>query len=221
MSTNHTIKTTRAAGSGGAIKPVDLVIEVQDAGFVTNAARTITDAAPSTQRLIRGEVTLTPATAVAVAAGGSIAGVRGGITVTAGKSFTEGFLYGAQGKVTLAGTIAEGAAARIAGCLGQVDLSSGTVTLGQVCAVWGDLQGNPTLTVNDQVYVGRFTNSMGAGKKAQAFQLLYGAADFFLEAGADGGTADWVVVAAVGGSQSHKLKVNVMGTTFYIPLNTA
>lgn len=182
---------------------------------------TITSATPSTTRLTQSSITCTPATTFAVSAGGSLAGVRGDITITTGKSFTDGFLYGAQGKVTNNGTMAEASAARIAGVLGQVDLSTGTITAGQVCAVWGDLQGNPTLTVNDQVYVGRFTNSMSAGKKAQAFQLMYGEADFLFEAAKDGGGGDWVVAGAVGGSQSHKLKVLINGTTFYIPMNTA
>ena len=34
-------------------------------------------------------------------------------------------------------------------------------------------------------------------------------------------TGNWIVVAAVGGSQTEKLKVLINGTPFYIPLYTA
>jgi len=224
------------AGSGSTeVQVVDassaqtLTNKTLTAPVVTSAAfsddvtvnKTLTGATTSTERLTYSKITLTPATTQAVAAGGSLAGVRGEIAQTSGKMFTDGFLFGVQGKCLLYGTMAEAAAARATGVLGQIDFSTGTLTAGQVSAIWGDIQGNPTLTVNDQVYVGRLTNSMSAGKKAQAFLLCYGAADFLVEAGADGGTADWLVASGVGGSQNAKLKVNIMGATYFIPLNTA
>lgn len=138
-------------------------------GSKVTTSSTITSATPSTTRLIHGAITCTPTSTFAVSAGGSLAGVRGEVTVTALKSFTDGFLYGAQGKVTLAGTIAEASAARITGVLGQTDLASGTVTAGQVSGLWADLQGSPTLTVPDQVFPLRVTNSMSVNAYAMAF----------------------------------------------------
>lgn len=182
-----------------------------------NASKTITDAAPATDRLIRSEVTITPATAAAIAAGGSLAGVRGAVTVSAGKSLTEGFIYGVQGKSVLNGTLAEGSAARVTGVLGQTDLAAGTVTAGQVSGVWADLQGSPTLTVPDQVFSLRVTNSMD--KNCYALAMFYGKATFWAQIsepspsmcsatgtpGAVTGTTGWI-------------KVQVAGQTRYIPL---
>lgn len=213
--TGSTINSSVIGGSSAAAATFTTITGTDDASI----SKTLTATTVATERLVRSALTLTPTSTVSVTGGGSLAGVRGEITLTAAKSFTDGFLYGVQGKFTMNGTMAEVSAARATGVLGQVDLSTGTLTAGQVSAVWGDLQGNPTLTVNDQVYVGRFTNSMSAGKKAQAFQLMYGAADFFFEASADGGSADWAVISAGTYSTADGyLLVNVYGTSYRIPL---
>lgn len=196
---------------------------VGTAGTVTDnvdASLTITAATSATRRLVKSAITIdTTGNTFSVSGSGSIAAVRGEQTLAATDSFTDGFLYGVQGKFTMNGTMAEVSAARITGVLGQVDLATGTLTAGQVSAVWGDLQGNPTLTVNDQLYVGRFTNSMSAGKKAQAFQLMYGAADVFIQASADGGSADWAVIGAGTYSTADGyLLVNIYGTNYRMPL---
>ncbi len=189
-----------------------------------DASLTITAATSATRRLVKSAITIdTTGNTFSVTGSGSIAAVRGEQTLAATDTFTDGFLYGVQGKITMPGTMNETAAARMAAVLGQVDLSTGTLTDGQICAVWGDLQGsNPTLTVNDQLYVGRWTNSMATGKKAQAFHLMYGAADFFLEASADGGSADWAVVTAGTYSTSDGyLLVKIYGSTYRIPFFVA
>ncbi len=190
----------------------------QFTGVVANT-NTVTSTTTTTTRYLQSSLTLTPASTISVTGSGSLAAVRGDVTLSASKSFTDGFLYGVQGKCILSGIIAEVSAARATGVLGQIDFGTGTLTAGQVSAVWGDLQGTPTLTVNDQLYVARFTNSMATGKKAQAFQLMYGAADFFLDASADGGSADWGVIGAGTYSTADGyLKVNVYGSTYRIAL---
>ncbi len=200
---------------------------VGTAGTVTDnldASLTITAATSATRRLVKSAITIdTTGNTFSVSGSGSIAAVRGEQTLAATDTFTDGFLYGVPGKITMPGTMNEAAAARMAAVLGQVDLSTGTLTDGQICAVWGDLQGSaPTLTVNDQLYVGRWTNSMATGKKAQAFHLMYGAADFFLEASADGGSADWAVVTAGTYSTSDGyLLVKIYGSTYRIPFFVA
>lgn len=180
-----------------------------------SVSKTISSATPSTERLTLSEVTLS-GTTIAIAAGGSIAGVRGAITIPTGKTFTEGFLYGTQGKVTLVGTINEGAAARIAGVLGQVDLSTGTVTAGQVSALWGDFQGTPTMTTPDQVNIVRATNSSNA--TVNAVLMAYGKASYFATFGADGGAANvayWGTVAPTSLAKSLKI-LGPDGTPYYI-----
>ena len=217
--TSPTITGTTSIGSGATLTAP--TINAATLTGVVADTNTVTATTIATTRYVQSSLTLTPTSTISVTAGGSLAAMRGDITLTAAKSFTDGFLYGVQGKFTMNGTMAEVSAARATGVLGQVDLSTGTLTAGQISAVWGDLQGNPTLTVNDQLYVGRFTNSMSAGKKAQAFQLMYGAADLFFEASADGGSADWAVIGAGTYSTADGyLLVNIYGTNYRIALFT-
>lgn len=209
-----------------------ITYEMTDAGLVAATSQdatpsfesvsvtsTITSDAPATTRLTQSEVTLTPATSVAIANGGSIAGVRGGITVSASKTFTEGFLYGAQGKVTLNGTMNEGSAARIAGALGQVDLAAGTLTDGQVSCLWADLQGGSgTLTDQSQLNLLRLTNSSSATPNAVI--MTYGEATYFLTSAKDGGTPAYFGATAPS-SLAKSLKIKVGATDYYIGLYTA
>lgn len=184
-----------------------------------SVASTITSATPATTRLTQSEITCTPATTFAVASGGSLAGVRGGVTISASKSFTDGFLYGAQGKVTNNGTMAEASAARIAGVLGQVDLAAGTITAGQVSCLWGDFQGStPTLTVPDQINVLRLTNSIGTGTINAAI-FVYGAMSYLMELGAASGPAYFGASAPT--TLAKSLKIKVGGVDYYIGLYTS
>lgn len=186
-----------------------------------STSKTISSATPSTERLTQSEITLS---ATSIAVSGSLAGVRGGITVSSGKTFTEGFLYGTQGKVTLSGTMHEGAAARIAGVIGQVDLASGTVTSGQVSGVWADIQSTaPTLTDPSEINLIRATNSMAGTSAVNAVLFAYGRASLFAQLGADGGAANvayWGTVAPT--SLAKSLKINGPdGVDYYIGLYSA
>ena len=183
---------------------------------VTSAANTITGTTASTTRYVQSAVTITPASTFSVTGGGSIAGVRGDITLSASKTFTDGFLYGVQGKFTLNGTMNETSAARICGVLGQVDLASGTVTDGQVSAVWADMQAtSPTLTDPSQINVLRVTNSTSSTLNAMAF--FYGQSSYLFTCGRDGGDPTYFGTAAPS-SLAKSLKVKIGSTDYYIGL---
>lgn len=205
--------------TGPAVVPVTLTDLFAGIPVPISTSETISTATSDTVRLTRSEVTITPPTTFSVNAGGSIAGVRGAVTLTAGKTFTDGFLYGTQGKVTLAGTMNETSAARIAGVIGQVDLASGTVTDGQVSAVWADVQAtSPTLTDASQINVLRVTNSTSSTLNAMAF--FYGQASYFATMGRDGGDPTYFGATAPTGL-AKSLKVKVGSTDYYVPLYTA
>ena len=177
-------------------------------------SQSITSATPSTTRTLDSEVDITPATTMAITAGGSITPIRGAVTITAAKSFTEGFLYGVQGKSIVNGTIAEGSAARVVGVLGQVDMASGTLTAGQVSGLWADIQmTSPTLTSHAELNALRVTNSGGSNINALGF--FYGKSDYLFQIGEP--TASFVSTgAATPSGTMKKLKVNVGGTDLYI-----
>jgi hypothetical protein len=176
-----------------------------------SAASTITSATPDTTRLGRFELTVTPATSVAVGSNGSLAGVRGAVTLSSSTSITDGYMYGVQGKVTSTGaTIAVGSD-HVAGLLGQITL--GTVTNGHVAAVIGSIQTTPTSSAVDLFYgesaTGNVINSYfkGFGKSTYVFDFESNVHNQMSTTGTAGATATkgW-------------LKVLVEGVVRYIPL---
>ena len=215
--TSPTITGTTTIGSGATITAPALVAATFTG--VVAGTTTITGTTQATTRYLHSAVVITPTSTFSVTGGGSIAGVRGEVTLTTAKSFTDGFLYGVQGKFTLNGTMAEVSAARIVGVLGQLDLASGTVTAGQASAIWADIQASsPTLTVPDQINVLRVTNSTSSTLNAMAF--FYGQSTYFFTCGRDGGTPTYFGATAPT-SLAKSLKIDVGGTTYYIGLYTA
>ena len=72
-----------------------------------------------------------------IAASASVASVRGASTVASGTTLAGGFLYGTQGKFTLAGTVSGSIWA--SGLLGQLDISAATLTsASHVTPIWSD-----------------------------------------------------------------------------------
>jgi len=173
--------------------------------------------------LIRGDIAFSGAT-IAVASASHEAGVRGSVTVNAGSTFTEGFLYGVQGRAILNGTMDEGAAARLTGVLGKLDLDTGTWVDGQGSAVWADVTfGAATLTGHAEINALRVTNSGGANINALAY--FNGKADVLLDISepaasfiAAAGTGAQSAGVSTGGVAAQVLKVTVGGVTRYIPL---
>jgi hypothetical protein len=132
---------------------------------LVSLTQTVTSATPATTRLVQSELTVTPATTLAVGSNGSLAAVRGAVTLSSGKSLTDGFLYGVQGKVVATGATIASSPDHIAGLYGQLDMAGATLTgAGHVAAVIGSIQGTPTSSNVDLFYgesvTGNVINSM-------------------------------------------------------------
>jgi len=176
-------------------------------------ASTLTSATPSTTRLIRSELTLTPSTTLAVGSNGSLAGVRGAVTLTTGKSITDGFLFGVQGKVVADGATIDVSPDHIAGLYGQLSLSGTTLTGGHVAAVIGSIQGTPTSASIDLFY-----GESATGNVINSYFKAFGKAtyvfDFESNVHTNMSTTGTVGTTAAKGW----LKVLVEGAVRYIPL---
>lgn len=192
-------------------------------------SKTLTGATPATERLFYSTLTPSPTgNTFAVAASGSLAAIRGEMNVPTGKTFTDGFIYGAQGKTIFTGTMAEVSAARMTGVLGQTDTTGATLTAGQVSAVWADLQGN---AINSQTYPLRVSNSASVNPPALALMIGHADAAFEVSDLGNGSSGDFVLNASgtsagecaqTGGVVFTKtLKIVADGTTYYIGLCTA
>jgi len=158
---------------------------------------------PATQREIYGKINLTYAGNVTIGGGmGSVAGVRGEVAGAAGTTLKDGFYYGAQGKFTLGGaTIQETSAARYCGVIAQLDVSAGTMTSGQLSALWADMGASAAGAFAAETNVVRATNT--TAQAVNAIVYGYGKATYGFDLSDNSG--GW-------------LKVNINGSTRYIPL---
>jgi len=175
-------------------------------------------ATPGTLRAIRGLVT----DSIAVITSGNLVGVRGEADIVGASG---GFVYGVQGKVIPTGTIS--GSVWVAGVFGQFDLSSATVTTGQLACIWGDMG----VTATSGTYAGlrgiAMTNTTAAICNAQVY--LYGGATNFLELVDNNGVvgATYFVAAGTSGGSagdaahcaaSKVLKITVNGVDYWLPL---
>lgn len=196
-----------------AITPANLLAAM--VGWVNDfyATKTITSATPATERLVKSELVVTPATTAAIGSNGSLVGVRGAVTLTTGKSLTDGFLFGVQGKTILSGATVAVGSDHIAGVYAQLDAASATLTSGHIAALIASIQGTPTSANVDLIYgesvTGNVINSMfkAIAKSTYVFDLASNTHTQMSTTGTVGTTAakGW-------------LKVLVEGAVRYIPL---
>lgn len=199
--------------SGATISPL-YSVTTQSApsgtgGGDVTTLKTLTSATPATERLTRSELTLTPATTSNVS--GSVAGVRGLVTLTTGKSLAGGYAYGTQGKFIGDGaTIAVGSA-HVAGLYGQLSLAGATVTSGHVAIIVASGQSLPASANVDGIYLesgGNVINSM--------FKAICNA-NYVMDLAKESGADTWLAASA-GAAANKWLVIKAQGTVYKIAL---
>lgn len=185
-----------------------------------DAVQTIATAALGTVRPIIGEITASHA----AIASGTIAGVRGLVTLAGTISAGGAYLYGTQGKLVVTGVMNH-ADSRLAALVAQVDTTGGTLTTGQLSGLWVDMLGIAGAG-GGQYNAIRVTAA--AGIKPNALLYYQGDASFFADMMApSGGDQSFIVAAgtnaasagAATGVAAKVIKVQLAsGTTYYIPL---
>lgn len=216
---NHAFKSKGGgAGVGDGVSPN--AVRYDDsrfAGLPTHVAlaETITAATHAVERLIKGEITLTPSTSFAASpATDSIAGVRGVVTLTTGKSITAGFLYGAQGKIVLDGATVDVGSAHIAGIYGQMSAAGATLTSGHIAPIISCGQHLPA-GIADMIYVENNDTT-----KLHAILEAVANADFVIDATSEDANSAYLVGTA-GASASKYMRVKLSGTEYRIALLAA
>jgi hypothetical protein len=175
---------------------------------------TVTVAAPPTERLVRGEFTLTPATAIAIPNNGSLAGTRGAITLSPGKSITAGFLYGAQGKVVLDGATVDVGSAHIAGVYGQMSAAGATLNSGHIAPLMAIGQSLPAGIAN-MIYAENNSPAV-----LNAILQAVANANYALDITSEDGNSAYLAGAA-GAAANKWLRVRVSGVEYKIALLAA
>ena len=175
-------------------------------------------ATPGIIRALTGNMTST----ATVMTSGNIVGVRGSVTCVGASG---GFIYGTQGKVISTGTLSS--SVWVSGLFGQLDVSSATITSGQLAAVWADYgtTASAGTYAGARLYAG--TNTTAAILNSNLY--LYGAATnifelvdnnalsgptYFVNAGTSAGSAGDTSKC----NASKVLKITVNGTNYWIPL---
>jgi len=186
-------------------------------------------AAPATTRAIYGKMNVDYQGTVTVAGGGSLAGVRGEVDVASGTTASDGFYYGAQGKAIVAGTMSEVSATRICGVLGQLDASAGTITSGQLSAVWADMGATaPSGGWDTETFIVRAENTTSQAVEGHLFS--YGKATYWAQIDDNNHGSGFVKTAGTGGSSAgntthcnapYVLACYINGAAAYIPFFTS
>ena len=100
---------------------------------------------------------------------GSVAAIRGNMTVAAGTTTSaSAFVYGTQGKLTIKGTM-NSTSGWLTGVIGQLDISSATLTAGNLSAGWFDAGASATATTAANMDIVRITNSTGCKGNSMLF----------------------------------------------------
>jgi hypothetical protein len=184
-------------------------------------ADTVTSATPATERLVRSDLTLTPATTLAVGTNGSLAAVRGCVTLTSGKSITQGYLYGVEGKLVLDGATVAIGSDHAAGVYAQLSAASApTFTSGHVAILICSGQNLPSIAGLDGIYVESGNPTGGADGINSVLKAICDSTYLFDVSGCNGAGCVSSAVGVQSGTFK-KIAVKVGGTAMYLVASTA
>lgn len=214
---------TTSGGLVGTVPDTSLpgVFLVQPIGGAVPAI-TLTESLASqpTVRLVDSELTLGYAGSTTIS--GSAASVRGNTTIAAGTTIIgASYSYGVQGKLTVKG-IMSGSAEVSCGLLGQLDLSASLGLTAPVAAIWADC-GATAGTVTGANIDAMVVYNTTAAKINSAIRVDTNST-YFLDLSDEGGghgAGNWIIATAKGSGWDKSLKINLNGTAYYIPCNSA
>jgi hypothetical protein len=212
---------TEAAKS---IAPDQLKIALQALPYPLITAQTIATAALGTVRQVHGQLTASHAHI----ASGTIAGVRGLITLSGVNDTGGAYFYGAQGKLVVTGTLGH-ADSRACALIAQLDATGGVLSAGELSGLWIDAVG-----VSGQPFEEFNAIRISSNKDLKYQALLYAQSDaaYFtslvkptggaLSCVATAGTGDGSAGYAGGHEADAVLKILINDGThngiYYIPL---
>lgn len=225
-----TLSTINSSVIGGTTPAAASVTTLNASGTATMAAinasgviiatDTVSITAPPTTRELYGKVNITFAGSVTPGAGtGSLAGVRGEVSIGATTTASDGFYYGTQGKAIMAAgsVMSQVSATRICGVLAQLDLSGvPTLTSGQISALWADWGATATTPVTAEANLIRGENTTAA--VINSLFYLYGKSTYIFDLSDN--SQGTIVIGTPPTTLSGSLKIHANGNVRYIPLYT-
>jgi hypothetical protein len=184
----------------------------------TPATVNLTTATVVTTRVVDAEPVLNYSGSTSIT--GSVAAVRGNTTIASGTTITAGYVYGAQGKVTVTGTLGSGASNYSAGLVGQLDMSAAVGITSPLSALWLDAGATASAAIiaaPTEVNMMEITNTTNA--IIHSILQVEANASYFADVTdlAYGGT-HWIVASAPGTIRNLYLKCLIGGVEYHIPL---
>lgn len=203
--------------SGGSGLPTFRALVTSDLPADILSSQALTLATQPTLRQIDSELELT---STVTSISGSVAAMRGAVTLDSGLTLTgSSFVYGVQGKLVIGGTLNNGSAFN-AGLFGQLDTSGAGFahTSGYMAPLILDYGATSHLASDPlgdmAVMLNTTTSLINSIIKTEA------KANYLFDLN-DLGQGNYIVAAAVAGSQNKCLAVLIDGVAYFIPLNTA
>ncbi len=186
-------------------------------------AKSLTVASQGTLRLIDSELTLGFQGSTTVS--GSVASLRGNTTIAAGTTIAgASYVYGAQGKLTIQGTHS-GTADCSAGILGQLDLSAAQGASAPIAAIWADCGATMSSAIGATApNISAIVVYNTTATKIQAALRIDTNSTFLFDLTDEGGghgAGNWIIATAKTTGWDKSLKINLNGTPYYIPCNSA
>jgi hypothetical protein len=183
------------------------------------ATDTIATAALGTVRSVHGAIVASHAAIVS----GTVAGARGVVTLSGVNSAGGAYLYGAQGKIVVTGTLNH-ADSRVAPLVAQLDATGGTLSAGELSGVWIDslgITGTPFEEFN--------AIRISSNKDLKFTSLVYAQSNAFFVFDwviPTGGANAFVVAAGTGatsagnaaGVATKVFLIRSAGVTYYVPM---
>jgi hypothetical protein len=179
---------------------------INGASGVGVISTSVTGVNTATTRAIVGAMT-TPATF----SSGNLVGARGSLTM--GAAATGGYLYGVQGKAITGAFAFSGTV--LAGVYGQLDVTGGTITSGNVAAVQANLYGYTTGT--STVLTGLYVEHAGGGV-INSLARFFGKSTYVFDIETNVHNQVSLTGTAAATTSKGWLKILVDGTARYIPL---
>lgn len=208
-STTFSGPVTSQNGFIGDITGAVTATSVTVADGTISAAKANAVAAPATTRVVLGQLDLSFAGTTTFS--GSQVGVRGNVSVAAGTTLgASGYVYGAQGKVTVAGATG----GNLYGVVGQLDLSGASaVAAGSIAPVWADW-GAASVALTGSAYGSliRAQNTTSATLNSHVF--LYGKASTVFDISSNGSAC--VDATSGGDTKAGRIVISVNGATRYL-----
>jgi hypothetical protein len=186
-------------------------------------AKSLTVASQAALRLIDSELTLGYQGSTTIS--GSVASLRGNTTIAAGTTITgQSYVYGTQGKLTIQGTHS-GTAEVSAGLMGQLDLSAAQGASAPIAAIWADCGATMSSAIGaTAAYISAVVVYNTTATKIQAAIRIDTNSTYLFDLTDEGGghgAGNWVIATAKSSGWDKSLKINLNGTPYYIPCNSA